>query len=102
MTKKDLAEVIYHRHGGLLKKEALNLVDLIFSLIAMRLKRGEKVKISSFGVFFIRRKNEREVVNPQTGERQSIPSHYSVVFKPSQLFVKRLNLNSTRMTRYDK
>jgi integration host factor subunit alpha len=94
MTKQDLADIVYYRHGGLLKREAGKLVNLMFVFIADRLRRGEMVKISNFGVFSVRRKSKREVLNPRTGKRQLVPSHYSVVFKPSRRLVRWLNSGS--------
>ncbi len=86
MTKADLARRVYDRHGGISNKEAAKLVDLILELIKTGLGGGDKVQISGFGTFLVRKKKERKGRNPQTGEEMTIRSRKSVVFRPSKNF----------------
>src|SRR5688572_32445779 len=48
------------RSGGFSKKEAADLVDLIFELMKETLGRGETIKVSGFGNFVLRDKRERD------------------------------------------
>ncbi len=89
MTKADIARIIYERHGGLSNREAARLVDIIFESIKTRLTGREKVQITGFGTFAVREKRARRGRNPQTGEEMVIQPRWSVVFKPSKLFVSR-------------
>src|SRR6266536_1294873 len=63
MTKADIARVVYERHGGISNREAARLVEVIFETIKKRLGSGEKVQITGFGTFMIRRKRERRIMN---------------------------------------
>ena len=58
MTKADIVEKVYQKIG-FSKKEASELVELVFSSLKDVLQRGDKVKISGFGNFVVRGKNER-------------------------------------------
>ena len=86
MTKADIARIVYERHGGISNREAARLVEIIFDTIKDRLGDGEKVQITGFGTFVIRRKRERRGRNPQTGEEMLIRPRSAVVFRPSKLF----------------
>jgi integration host factor subunit alpha len=91
MTKADLADAIYRRHGALSRKEAADLVDLVIHRIRRGLAAGEAVKISGFGSFAVVRRTSRSGRNPRTGERVTIPGHASTVFRPSRQVLLRLN-----------
>ncbi len=84
MTKLDIVERIY-KEAGFSKKEAAELVDLLFATIKETLARGEKVKISGFGNFTIRDKATRVGRNPQTGEAMEISARRVLTFRPSQV-----------------
>jgi len=84
MTKADIVERIY-KEAGFSKKEAAELVDLVFKVIKDTLARGEKVKISGFGNFSIRDKSTRTGRNPQTGNSMEISARRVLTFKPSQV-----------------
>ncbi|MBT4791468.1 MAG: integration host factor subunit alpha [Halobacteriovoraceae bacterium] len=84
VTKADIVERVY-KEAGFSKKEAADLVDLIFKVIKDTLSRGEKVKISGFGNFSIRDKATRMGRNPQTGEAMPISARRVLTFKPSQI-----------------
>lgn len=55
------------------------------------LQSGEKVKISGFGNFLVRGKNERIGRNPQTGEQIKISARRVLTFRPSQVLKAMLN-----------
>jgi integration host factor subunit alpha len=84
MTKADIVERIY-KEAGFSKKEAAELVDLVFKVIKDTLAKGEKVKISGFGNFSIRDKADRIGRNPQTGTAMNISARRVLTFKPSQI-----------------
>lgn len=84
LTKADIVERVY-KEAGFSKKEAADLVDLVFKIIKDTLARGEKVKISGFGNFSIRDKATRVGRNPQTGEAMDISARRVISFKTSQV-----------------
>ena len=91
MKKSDIAHAVYASLGGFSKKEATDLVDMIFDSMKETLGRGEKVKLSSFGNFVLRDKKARSGRNPVTGEPIALPSRRVLVFKPSPGLRELLN-----------
>ncbi len=90
MTKADIVEKVYQKIG-FSKKEASELVEMVFFQLKDVLCRGDKVKISGFGNFVVREKNERIGRNPQTGEQIKISARKVLTFRPSQVLKAILN-----------
>jgi len=84
MNKNDISKKVHEAHGGLSYVEAQKIVDFILETIKERLSRSEKVLISGFGCFTVRRRKEKKGVNPQTGKPVVIPGRNSIKFKPSK------------------
>lgn len=91
MTKGDIIEAVYEKLGGFSKKEVSELVDMVFEVMKDTLQNGDKVKVSGFGNFVVKHKNERIGRNPKTGEEITISSRRVLTFKPSQVLKKLLN-----------
>jgi len=90
MTKADIVEKVYQKIG-FSKKEASELVELVFDSLKNQLQTGQKVKISGFGNFIVRGKNQRVGRNPQTGEQIMIDARRVLTFRPSQVLKAMLN-----------
>lgn len=90
MTKAELIEAIYEKIG-FSKKEAADIVEMVFDTIKETLEKGEKIKISGFGNFVIRHKKPRIGRNPQTGDEIEITERKVLTFKPSQILKMALN-----------
>jgi len=90
MTKADLVDMIHERVGSS-KKEACDAVEAVFAIIRDSLRKGEKVKLSGFGVFVVNHKHARRGRNPQTGQPITIDSRRVLAFKPSQVLKDRVN-----------
>ena len=90
VTKADIVETVYEKIG-FSKKEASELVELVFDTLKTVLQDGQKVKISGFGNFVVRSKNERVGRNPQTGDQIKISSRHVLTFRPSQVLKAMLN-----------
>jgi integration host factor subunit alpha len=89
MTKADLVELIYERRN-IPKKDAAELVEIIFEIIKDALRRGEKVKISGFGSFIVMQKRARRGRNPQTGDAIIIEPRCVLSFKSSGVLKEKL------------
>ncbi len=66
---------------GLNKKDGRELVNLFFQELEASLAVGEQVKLSGFGGFDLRDKNERPGRNPKTGEEIPITARRVVAFR---------------------
>jgi integration host factor subunit alpha len=91
VTKADLAEVVHQRIGGFSKRQASDLVNLVFETMKETLGRGEEVKISGYGNFSPRDKHERRGRNPRTGEAMPISERRVLTFKASKVLRAALN-----------
>ncbi len=89
MTKADIVEQVYEKIG-FSKKEASELVELVFDELKNSLIRGDKVKISGFGNFVVREKKPRVGRNPQTGEQMTISARRVLTFRTSQVLKSML------------
>ncbi len=89
LTKADMAKSLFNAIG-LNKQEARELVDLFFQELVEDLADGEQVRLSGFGNFYLRDKNERPGRNPKTGEKVPIPARRVVTFKPGQKLKARV------------
>lgn len=94
MTKADIVEKVYEKIG-FSKKEAAELVDMVFNSLKTVLCKGNKIKISGFGNFLVREKKERIGRNPQTGEQLKISARRVLTFRPSQVLKAVLNGEDT-------
>ncbi|MEM1299584.1 MAG: integration host factor subunit alpha [Pseudomonadota bacterium] len=95
MTRSDLSEAVY-REIGLSRNESAELVESILTRIANSLVQGDTVKISSFGTFAVREKNERMGRNPKTGQEVPIPPRRVLVFRPSHILKDRVNAGNAK------
>lgn len=82
LTKAHLADLLFERIG-LNKREAKDMVEAFFDLIACGLVGGKEVKITGFGNFHIRTKASRPGRNPRTGESVAIEARRVVTFHAS-------------------
>ena len=89
LTKAEIAEALFNQLG-LNKREARELVDLFFEEIRAALATGELVKLSGFGSFDLRDKNQRPGRNPKTGEEIPISARRVVTFRPGQKLKARV------------
>jgi integration host factor subunit alpha len=92
VTKADIIESVYEK-VGFSKKEAAEIVEMVFDTIKETLERGEKIKISGFGNFIVRDKKSRVGRNPQTGEEIEISARRVLTFRPSQVLKNALNMS---------
>lgn len=91
LTKADLVDVVYRRHGGLTKREATEVVEAIFGTVKTTLGDGRTVKIKNFGTFEILDRPGRLGVNPSSGEKMFIPAHKGLSFRPARRLVRPLD-----------
>lgn len=90
MTKADIAERIQLK-TGVTKKEAADYLEFVLNIMKAALKNGETLKISGFGSFIVKQKNDRRGRNPQTGETITIEARRVLTFKPSTVLRQSVN-----------
>ncbi|WKE63949.1 integration host factor subunit alpha [Gallaecimonas kandeliae] len=89
LTKAEMAEHLFTKLG-INKRVAKELVESFFEEIRQALENGEQVKLSGFGNFELRDKNQRPGRNPKTGEDIPISARRVVTFRPGQKLKSRV------------
>ena len=90
LTKAQLAEFL-NRDTTLSKSQSKKFVDDFFETIRQILENGQHLKLSGFGNFCLRDKNERPGRNPKTGIAVPISARRVVTFRPGYKLRTRLS-----------
>ncbi len=90
MTKADLVEKVA-KEAEMTKKDAEQLVEIIFESIVDTLNKGEKIELRGFGSFRVRERDARKGRNPKTGSAVSIPAKRVAYFKPGKELKEIIN-----------
>src|ERR1700681_1856050 len=83
ITLKHLAATLAEEHELTKRAGEAFLGDLV-GLITKHLKKGERVRISGFGILQVRKRAARMGRNPATGEAIKIKASKKVAFRPSK------------------
>jgi DNA-binding protein HU-beta len=73
LTKADFIDRVASK-SGLSKRDATKAVDAFLDSVTDALKSGDSVTFTGFGKFSPQRRQERQGVNPRTGQRVTIPA----------------------------
>ncbi len=95
LTRMDLSEAVF-REVGLSRNESRAIGRGRSGPYVRRSRRGETVKISSFGTFSVRDKAARVGRNPKTGEEVPISPRRVLTFRPSHLMKDRVAAGNKR------
>jgi integration host factor subunit beta len=90
MTKADLVERVA-KEADMTKKDAEQLVEIVFDTIISTLNKGEKIELRGFGSFRLRERDARKGRNPKTGEAVKIPAKRVAYFKPGKELKELVN-----------
>ena len=97
LTKADIVESLYEQIG-LNRREAREITESFLEEISRVLQHGGMVKLSGFGNFEVRHKNERPGRNPKTGEEVPISPRRVVTFRPGHKLKTRVKAYAGRDT----
>lgn len=89
LTKAEMSKYLFEILN-LSKMDAKDLVEIFFEEVRRSLEMGQPVKLSGFGNFDLRNKNQRPGRNPKTGEDIPITARRVVIFRPGQKLKSRV------------
>ena len=92
LTKKEIINSIYMQLG-FSKRISEYLLEDFLEILLQELIANKKVKISKFGTFTLKLKNQRIGRNPKTLEKKIIKARNVVTFKASKVFKNFINKN---------
>jgi DNA-binding protein HU-beta len=90
MNKAELVADVAERMGDS-KQKGEEAVNAVFEAITAALKKGDDVRLPSFGVFDIKETAARTARNPQTGAEVKVPAGKKARFKPGKALKDTLN-----------
>lgn len=98
MNRAEMIDALIER-SDLSRKDAMGVINSIFhpadGMIARALKKGDKVTITGFGVFGVRKRAARKARNPQTGEAIKVGASKAAGFKAGASLKATLNGKAT-------
>lgn len=90
-TRADILESVFASCPGVSRGDAREVFEMALEEVAETLKKGESVKLRSFGHFNVREKRERIGRNPRTGVEVPIKPRRVLTFKASPVLLDQVN-----------
>ena len=94
MNNKDFIAELADR-TGYSADETQRMVDLVIETMSDLFQNDSSVQIPSFGTFEVKKKMERIMVNPSTGQRMLVPPKLVLNFKPNVSWKERVKSGGT-------
>ena len=91
IVKSKLLNQLKKSYPNFLKKDLDKVVSIVLNEIKQALKRGDRVELRNFGVFFCKTQRARISRNPATGEKVNTPEKSTINFRMSKEMFKKLN-----------
>ena len=83
ISKADLVDTVASK-SDMTKKDVKSVVDMMLEQVSSNLKKGNKVQLTGFGTFEVRKRKARTGVRPGTTEKIKIPASKYPAFKPGK------------------
>jgi len=91
IVKSKLLKQLSDNYPNFQKKNLEKFTNIILSEIKKSLRRGDRVELRGFGVFYTKMQKARISRNPKTGEKVNTPEKKTIHFKMSKDLFKKLN-----------
>ena len=91
IVKSKLLKQLSLNYPNFLKKDLEIFTNIILNEIKRALKRGDRVELRGFGIFYSNIQKSRISRNPKTGEKVNTPEKKTIHFKMSKDLFKKLN-----------
>jgi len=91
IVKSKLLRQLSKSYPNFLNKDLEKFTNIILNEVKETLKRGERVELRGFGVFYTNVQKARISRNPKTGEKVNTPEKKTIHFKMSKDLFKKIN-----------
>jgi len=91
IVKSKILKDLSKNYPNFLKKDLEKFINIILGEIKNTLKKGERVELRGFGIFYTNIQKARISRNPKTGEKVSTPKKKTIHFKMAKDLFKKLN-----------
>ena len=89
MNNKEFIAELSER-TGYSPKDAQRLVNQLIDAMGDAFQEGDSVLVPNFGLFETKKKMERIMVNPSTGQRMLVPPKLVLNFRPNQTWTDKM------------
>jgi DNA-binding protein HU-beta len=90
MNNKQFIHELSNRTSYTLEDTQRMVYDMIDSMNE-KFMEGEPVNVTGFGTFEVKKRMERVIVNPSTGQRMLVPPKLVLSFKPNASVREKIN-----------
>ena len=94
MTNKDFISELAEK-TGYSSDDTQKMVNTIVNALGDHFQENDSVLIPTFGTFEVKKKLERVMVNPSTGQRMLVPPKLVLGFKPNVNWKERVKNGGT-------
>ena len=91
IVKSKLLKQLSSNYPNFLKKDLEKFLNIILEEMKNALKRGDRVELRGWGVFYTNVQKARISRNPRTGEKIHTPQKKTIHFKMSKELFNKLN-----------
>ncbi len=91
IKKSDIINKLADNYPNFIKKDLKKLVEIVISEVSNSLKRHERVELRDVFSLEARLKKARAARNPKTNEKIYVKEKYSILFKISKMWSKKIN-----------
>ena len=91
IVKSKILKDLSKNYPNFLKKDLEKFINIILGEIKNTLRKGERVELRGFGIFYTNIQKARISRNPKTGEKVSTPKKKTIHFKMAKDLFKKLN-----------
>ena len=91
IVKSELIKQLSSSYPNFLKKDLEKLINIFFEQIRNSLKKGDRVELRGFGIWYTNIQKASIRRNPKTGEKINTPEKKTIHFKMSKELLKKLN-----------
>ena len=91
VVKSKLLKELSNNYPNFLKKDLDKFTNIILGDIKKALRKGDRVELRGFGVFYTNTQKARISRNPKTGAKVNTPEKKTIHFKMSKDLFKKIN-----------
>lgn len=88
MNNQEFIKALSQRTGGTFKETEARLQTVIKAMTDTFSNDGSAM-ITNFGLFEVRQKDQRTIINPETKKRMVVPQKQTLVFKPVEVLKQK-------------
>jgi len=92
MKKSDIIRQL-DKQTNYKQKDIKLVIDYFLDAIMETLPQNERIELRKLGIFMLKKKNSKMVINPRTGMQTFVSERYLPHFKMGRFIKKELNKN---------